>query len=82
MQVSLIDLVFTDKAMQVSDVEHHPPLGKIDHNVITFKLHCYLGYAKPKAKYVCGKADFDAMRRNLVDTNYGGHMAVSEVKAY
>ena len=67
---SLIDLVFTDVAMQVSDIEHHSPLGKSDHNVITFKFHCYLDCAKPKAKYVYGKADFDAMRRNLVDTNW------------
>ena len=56
--------------MQVSDVEHHPTLGKSDHNAITFKFHCYLDYAKPKAKYVYGKADFDVMRRNLVDTNW------------
>ena len=67
---SLIDFVFTDKAMQVSDVEHHLPLGKSDHNVITFKFHCYLDYANPKAKYVYRKADFDAMKRNLVDTSW------------
>ncbi len=32
---SLIDLVFTDEEMQVSDVSHHSPLGKSDqcHNV-------------------------------------------------
>ena len=56
--------------MQVSDVEHHPTLGNSDHNAITFKFHCYLDYANPKAKYVYGKADFDVMRRNLVDTNW------------
>ena len=39
---SLLDLIFTD------EVEHQSPLGKSDHNVITFKFHCYLDYTKPK----------------------------------
>ena len=60
-------MVFTDGTMQVSGVEHHPSLGKSEHNVITYIFHCYLDYAKPKAKY--GKAGLDAMRRNLLDKN-------------
>ena len=38
--------------------------------MITFRYYCYLDYAKPKARYIYGKADFDAMRRNLMDTNW------------
>ena len=56
--------------MQVSDVDHHPPVGKRDHNVIYFKYYCYLDYTKPKARYIYGKADFDVMGRNLMDTNW------------
>ena len=52
---SLIDLIFSDEAMQVSDIAHHAPLGKSDHNVITFKFNCYLDYSKPKARYLCNK---------------------------
>ena len=38
-QPSLINLIFTDEAMQVSDVHHQAPLGKSDHNVITFRFN-------------------------------------------
>ena len=31
---SLIDLLFTDEAMQVSDISYHAPRGKSDHSVI------------------------------------------------
>ena len=33
---SLIDPIFTDEDMQGSEVEHQSPLGKSDHNVITY----------------------------------------------
>ena len=65
---SLLDLLLTDEVMQVSDIVYHAPLGKGDHNVISFNLNCYLDYSKPKERYVYEKADFDAMRNNLVET--------------
>ena len=49
-QPSLIDLIFTDESMQVSDVHHQAPLGKSDHNVIPFKFNCYLDCSNPKEK--------------------------------
>lgn len=67
---SLIDLIFSDESMHVSDVEHHAPLGKSDHDVITFKFNCYLDYAKPKDRYVYHKADFEAMRNSLIEENW------------
>ena len=45
---SLLDLVFSDEEMQVSDLAHHAPLGKSDHSVITFNFQYYLNYGKPK----------------------------------
>ena len=33
---SLIDLLFTNEALQVSDVEYHAPLGKSDHCIIFY----------------------------------------------
>ena len=75
---SLIDLIFSDELMQVSNVEHHAPLGKSDHNVITFKFHCYLDYSKPKISYAYHRADFDAMRRNLVENKWEENYYVSE----
>ena len=67
---SLIDLVFTDEDMQVSDVTHHARLGKSDHSVITFKFNCYLDYSKPKEQYVYENADFEAMINHFVETGW------------
>ena len=69
-QPSLIDLIFTDELMQVSDVHHQSPLGKSDHNVITFKFNCYLDFSKPKEKPNYDKGDFDAMRDRLTRDNW------------
>ena len=54
--------------MQVSDIVHHAPLGKIDHSVISFKFDSYLDYTKPKERYLYEKADFQAMRNHLAET--------------
>ena len=62
---SLIDLILTDEAMQVSSITHHAPLGKSDHDVISFKFHCYLDFAKPKQVYSYNKARFEEMKNAL-----------------
>ena len=69
-QPSLIDLIFTDELMQVSDVQHQAPLGKSDHNVISFKFNCYLDYAKPREKFLYNKGDFNAMRVQLTEEKW------------
>ena len=56
--------------MQVSEIAHHAPLGKSDHDVNTFNFHCYLDNSKPIDKFVYEKADFEAMRRHLTDSNW------------
>ena len=50
-QPSVLDLILTDEAMQVSNIGHHAPLGKSDHSVITFKFHCYLDHTKEKESF-------------------------------
>ena len=67
---SLIDLVFSDEGMQVSDVSYHSPLGKSDHSVITFNFNCYLDYSSDKDKFIYDKADYDAMRIDLLRSNW------------
>ena len=52
---SLLDLIFTDESMQVSEIVHHAPLGKSDHSVITFDFHCYLDFTTQKDKYSLNK---------------------------
>ena len=67
---SLIDLLFTDEEMNVSDIQHHAPLGKSDHSVIIFNYHCYLDYSKPKDVFSYSKGDYTAMRSKLVSSNW------------
>ena len=67
---SLIDLVFSDEQLQVSDVVHHAPLGKSDHSVICFNYHCYLDYSKPKKRYFYNKADFGSMKNELLASKW------------
>ena len=83
---SLIDLIFTDEEMQVSEVIHHAPLGKSDHDVITFKFNCYLDSSKPKDVFVYAKADFESMRRELTESDWeeiylsdGGEKSVEDL---
>ena len=67
---SLIDLVFSDEEMQISDIQHHSPLGKSDHSVIILNYHCYLDYSKPKETYIYTKGDYHAMREDLQNSNW------------
>ena len=67
---SLIDLIFTDEEMQVSDLHHHPPLGKSDHSLLTFNFHCYIDYSKPKEIYQYKKGNYEAMRNQLSNSNW------------
>ena len=69
-EASLIDLLFTDEPMQVSNIIHHAPLGKSDHSVISFTFHCYLDYSKPKDRYDYEKADFQGMRKYLEEIKW------------
>ena len=58
-------MILTDEAMQVSAITHHAPLGKSDHDVISFDFHCYLDFAKPKQVYSYNKARFQEMKNAL-----------------
>jgi hypothetical protein len=60
-EASLLDLIFTNEELQVADIAYHAPLGKSDHNVISFHYNCYLDFTKPKERYNYRKADFAAM---------------------
>ena len=67
---SLLDLILTDEAMQVSDILHHSPLGKSDHSVSTFEFHCYLDCTKPKDKFAYANGDYVAGRNNLANSEW------------
>ena len=63
--LSLLDPIFTNEAMQVSDIQHHSPLGKSEHSVVSFKVHCYLDFTKAKESYAYAKGDYVSMRNEL-----------------
>lgn len=56
--------------MQVSDIDYHAPLGKSDHNVLTFDFHCYLDYSKEKECFLYNKGDYNGMRAKLVNSGW------------
>ena len=58
--------------MQVSEILHHPPLGKSDHSVITFKFHCYFEFTKPDDKFSYANGDYVAMRKYLANSEWKG----------
>ena len=67
---SQLDLIFTDEIMQVSDVQHHAPLGKSDHDVITFRFHSYIDFSKTKETFVFGKGDYATMIEELKSSQW------------
>ena len=62
---SLLDLIFTNESLHISDIKHHAPLGKSDHDVITFNYHSYLDFSEPRTRFIYEKADYEAMRKHL-----------------
>ena len=67
---SLLDLVLTNEAMQVSNLCHLSPLGKSDHDVLVFDYHGYLDHTKPKEQFAYEKADYNAMRNDPSNVNW------------
>ena len=56
--------------MQVTDIQHYAPVGKSDHNVITFNFNCYVDYSKPKDTFNYAKGDYVNMRKALIDSKW------------
>ncbi len=67
---SIIDLVFTNEEMQISNIEYHAPLGKSDHSVISFTYNCYIDTNSTSKRFLYDKADFAAMNNHLIDENW------------
>ena len=61
---SLLDLIFTNEEMQVSEITHGAPLGKSDHDVLSFRFHCYVEFSKRKERHVFERGDYEAMRNS------------------
>ena len=46
------------------EIAQDPPLGKSDHEVLTFEFQCYVDYTKPKDRYVFEKGNYAGMRES------------------
>ena len=62
---SLIDLVLTNKDTQVNDVKHLPPLGKSDHDVLSFEFQCYMELPTTRETYLYSKGNFIDMKKDM-----------------
>ena len=63
---STLDLIFTNKEGLVSDVKVHSPLGKSDHGIIMFKIHCECTKESRKTpRYLYNKANYAQIRKDL-----------------
>ena len=69
-QPTLLDLVFTNEEGMTDFVEQQAPLGKSDHQVLTWKFKCYTEKSDPKAIFQWKKADFNSMRLDLAQKNW------------
>ena len=68
---TLIDLIFTSDDQTINNLSFLSPLGKSQHNVITF--HYQLEYNKlSKAGCNYHKANYTAMKRKLSDSEWQG----------
>ena len=67
---SKLDLIFTNEEMQVSDIKHKSPLGKSDHDVLSFEFQCYVDYSKSKENYNFSKGNYAAMREHLSESKW------------
>ena len=67
---SLIDLIFTSEENQIRDLQYLSPLGKSDHNVLTFTFACYTERKVNSKRYVFEEGDYTAMKQFIVANDW------------
>ena len=67
---SVLDLVFSNETMQVSEILHNPPLGKSDHDVLSFDFQCYVDYTVQKDRLCFSKGQYSSMRESLIHSGW------------
>ncbi len=61
-----LDLIFTNRDGLISDVEILSPVGKSDHGILLFKVHCNFHVSKePVHKRMWSRGDYQSMRRDF-----------------
>ncbi len=69
---SLLDLVLVNEDGMVSDIEARSPLGKSDHVVLYFKLHCYVDSEDvlQQERFLYNKGDYEKLSEDLSAVNW------------
>lgn len=69
---NILDLVFANRSDLVSNVLHHPPIGKSHHSCITFEVD--FGFSIPNKskgkRYFFNKGNFEKMRQEFEDMDW------------
>ena len=67
---SLLDLTFTNEEDMLQNLQYLAPLGKSDHQVLTWHFTCYTEPPAAKTINQWWNADYDAMRADLRDHSW------------
>jgi len=68
---STLDLVLTNEDGIVPEVYTRPPLGKSDHVMLEFQIHCYCEEEIATSRvYQYEKGNYDAMGKSLAETDW------------
>ena len=71
-RANLLDLILVNDEDFISKIEHSNPIGKSDHETLTFSL--YLPHERPKQDngwhYNLNKADYEKMRKHFKNMNW------------
>ena len=64
---SLLDLIITDINVEVQDIEHDEPLGRSDHDVLSWKyvVKVQKNTTAPRYSYDFKNTNFDGMREEM-----------------
>ena len=78
-----LDLIFSNEAGMVSDVEVRDPLGKSDHCIITFQFHCNTTHiTNTTEKYQYGnKGDYHQLRQMMMTEDWETRLAPLDAEA-
>ncbi len=68
---SILDLLLTNDAKIIQNIEYHSPLGKSDHSVLKFDILCYSKVQQyKKMKYYFDSANYVAMKREVSNIDW------------
>ena len=77
-----LDLIFSNEAGMVSDVEVRDPLGKSDHCIITFQFRCNTTHiTNTTEKYQYGKGDYHQLRQMMMTEDWETRLAPLDAEA-